>query len=1009
MLTVTDPFRDALEQAGAWAVYLVELPSMGVYQATASLPAFASVIRCGTGLICGTDLHSGQKQPTYETRLSGGATPSLRRELDDRPDGSFTRVSVARLLLASSEGFGASLLSAHIPDNAPVRVLMGFKALRAYSDFQLVFTGILDNLSLSWDTLELDILDASLKRHRNLSVPLGSLHFPSTPQDHRGEAIPILIGRNTDVETIPVIGPAQGTLAFAITDLATSCLIREFGAPFPSQGTITLGSESGVTYTSQTYRQIGAVTYTELSGLTRGAPVAQSAGVAVTLTNAPEIHLVGYSVGQVTAVRDDTGVIDPADYTVYLDASGADRPVTLIQLDNTPTGTVVVDADGANVDTTASLTNGDFETGDTTGWTTDTGSTATVSTGNTYQNLGTYKLELEGDEGVFTDFYQDFTTVPGRSYSIRLAYRDSVGGTNLLTNPGFDTGDLTGWTLRDVTYEEWTSDTSGQQLGAASASVGSGEQAYFHVGTGLPGSTVSDLDRRFFIIRPSYNGLYRAEIRLPYLVHQSSHAEAELYQDVTVTASATYQLVFGVNTRRLNLKSSGTAAGSGTTAYTGPAHSYIDSYYRLGTPADPDAYAYAEQPGLSGFEGTQILKDTGGWRSFGPFSVVPTDTTLRVAIGILHDGGSFGTSQHGVNEGIHNWGLIDSVSLVLADPLPVSASGLRIGSDSDPDAYADLELPQSFGWTTVERQFTALTTTTRVTLRSKWTELATASHFDDVQIVDGGRNPADAIKYVIETFIPEVGIDEASFTQARGELSGWQFGARLPDPGDSRELLARMAAQCKSRLIEGPDGKIRIQVRGRARFEERLALTTSNLVENSLRVTLTSLDACYTDFQLWFGLRGAEGADTADYQASVFAFPEGTSHPGGQLDMLCQQAERRLRARRRLDMTCEFIRDLETAHALLEFLVQTYTERPLKVDLDTGLEAALLEVGDRVTLEHPLFLTGETYTLEVLALENRPDTVHLTLRNLGLAGFYESWEPPSLGTEESVWEEDWTS
>jgi hypothetical protein len=139
-----------------------------------------------------------------------------------------------------------------------------------------------------------------------------------------------VIGRATDVEGIAVSGGAWGTIGVAVTNLDTVVYLLEFDAPFPDAGTITLGSETGVTYTSRERGTRRGITYLRLNGLTRGAPVSQASGLGVVLTSVIYRYLVAYGVGEITSVRLDDAIQASAYTTLRGTGGPTGQPVTYV-------------------------------------------------------------------------------------------------------------------------------------------------------------------------------------------------------------------------------------------------------------------------------------------------------------------------------------------------------------------------------------------------------------------------------------------------------------------------------------------------------------------------------------------------------------------------------------------------------------------------------------------------------------------------------------------------------
>lgn len=944
MLTLPSAFTTAAQASGHEPIWLVELPDVLVYVSTHQLN-FKRNWRIGEGISIGSGWRIGEIREPYDGRIQENGMGRLRRALD--PLGQSSRVAGTQIVLLNHDNWSGTLLSKNL-DNTAVRILMGWRYL-AYDSYLELFRGVLDNYDTSLTAMVLDITDESLQVHRNLSTPIGSQYFPGAPVANRGKSIPILIGRNTDVTAHKIVGDAAGTLAYTLSSGASELLLNEIGAPFPPSGEITVGTETAVTYTARSYQTINGVTYLQLEGLTRGSPVTQNAGDSVTLTSVTHTHLVGYETGDVTAVRAAGVLVDSADYTVSDDASVADRTVTLIEFDSEPTEPVTVDVDGLNVDP-ASITNGGFETGDTTGWTNAGSGTPSVTSGAPF---GTYKLEFTGSEDSYEDIYAEFATIPGRYYTIELSYKDIQPDTNLLTNGGFESGDLTGW----------TEDTS--QI--------SGLQAAFYTGREITnpqaGSTIryDDVPEGNLALQVQSDG--QEYISRTYAI----------YQDVATTIGVDY--VFGF----AHFGHFHQGSGEGVYKY------WISKV----------GYKLAEHDDASIYHDTTLDPvNYGYWVEIPPVSFTAASTTTRVMLRLE----LLTNAAHPLP------GYFDNVQLVQASSMPTSATAIRVGTPSDDDAYVDEELAQRYGWTPHSVSFLASETTTRVTLRSKWTESSAASHFDEIRLHDGGRNPADAIAYMIDTFLPDIVRDTSSFQTAYNRLSGWQFGGIFTNPGDSRALLDDMAWQCNSRLIYSSDGQLKLQVRPPTVDENLVILDTHSIVDGTFHMKRQPLEQLYTEFVLWFGRTADTTDDQPDknFQASVSANPTTTTHPTAALDQLCLDAQTLFGLSRKLERRASMIRDLPTAHRLLKALVERHTARQYDITVRVFHQYGVhLEEGDPVGIGYSRLDNGVLWLCEVVSKEIGPTDVTVHLRTTSRLGFYEPWDFPLSFTEGVRFVEPW--
>jgi hypothetical protein len=961
MQDVTAAFAAAIAATNQIPIILVELPDCARLFATREFPGRAWL--CGEPTT-GPDIICGGDSGPYQALIAEGGLSQLSVELDLQSN--TTRRSNLTVTLVNQGGLGQYLRATKILDSTPVNVLLVFDGLD-YTDALLLLRGVVDNYSISWDAFTLQVLDNSFTAHRHLSVPIGGAYFPGTPRDERGQAIPILIGRQQNVQAIQVVGEAFGSLAFAIGTGDTEILLAELDAPFPPTGTISIGTETGVTYTARDFVILLGVTYLRLSGLTRPAPASQTSKAAVELTDIVYTYLVGYEVGNVTEVRENGIIVDPAEYTVTLAGSGADRDVTTITFDVARTGMITVDADGANVAVEAGFTNGGFETGDLSDWTPGTGMTATVTSGQAFE--GTYKAELTGGLDTDRDLYTEFTTVVGRFYTVEFYYKDTIGDTSVLTNGSFEDGVLTPWV--DVA------------LGA--------QPSYAAV-----------------VANPSHYDNYCLKFMQTYVARSGFWHAA--YQDFPTVIGAAYSLSFDAASGQYFQRDPSTAwllQGVGSSSL--PTSS-------VSLPIANVNYAYATMSYTVFDVGTMAVLAAGSfpriqsagyigrsfWKNFGPRTFTATGTTTRLRIeGLM--------TQYGTPLPFPIY--VDNVIVTQTTELPTTTTSYALGTPADDDLYAAGVLDHQYGWLRVTLTFQAESTTTRLTIRSRYSQSACATWLDGVRLHDGGRNPAEAIAYVIDTFLPEMTRDTESFDTAYQALLGWQFGAYLPDPGESKDLLERMAYQCKSRFLLSASGEAKLVVYDP--FAETVAsLTEEDVVEDSMTLERQSLDLVYTEFHVWYGLKtGASPNSAESFQAEVYATAEATTHPTAFLTERCSFASARYRRTHRLDVYADMIRDIDTAHRLLEHLVNTQTQRQDVITLRTWYAMSHLELGDMVLLTHRLLDPNGAVACQVLGVRDDfgNGEVELVLQTVRSAGYYEPWEPLVTTTAVTIHTEPWES
>lgn len=367
----------------------------------------------------------------------GGLAP-LRQSLDEVTD------------LPSLGGGSVNLINQgdiansfdHTMMGSIVALQLGFEGLD-WSDYLTLATLIVDRYNVTYDHLQVALADMSVKNNVNLSVPIGGHLFPGAPQASRSANIPLVAGVLIDIPTIQIQGDALGTLAFTMTDSQTYLDLIDFSAPFPASGTIDIDAEAGVAYTGRTLINISGRTYLRLSNLVRSSGVAHDAYEQVTLVDVQYMYLIGYGVTVVNQARSAGVVVDEADYdvaTIDID----DQDVTVITADMA-IDDLTVDVNAANIDMTNRAVNGNFETGDDTGWTEGTG-TLEVSGTDPTPHLGHYRGAVQGPSpATWGTVYQDFVTSPGDQYDYRFFYRN-MKADSLFINSSFEDL-LTGWSL----------------------------------------------------------------------------------------------------------------------------------------------------------------------------------------------------------------------------------------------------------------------------------------------------------------------------------------------------------------------------------------------------------------------------------------------------------------------------------------------------------------------------------------------------------------------------------
>lgn len=935
MQAITTAFH-TLKNIGHKVVYLVYLSGVHRYLSTWPL-LHSGPWLLNEGLVLGGGALLGDQHERYDREVSdldNGGISAIEHDFDDRT--GIARVGGTTLSI-DNQALYSALTDSQTLDNAVVQVRLGFVGL-GLADSIYLFTGVVDRYSISLDALSLDCIDGTFRRHRDLSVLLGTQYFPGTPPENRGKPIPIPLGRNTNVETLQITGSARGTLAFDVSTVATSCDLIEYGAPFPDSGTITLGSETGVTYTTRQQVILQNVSYLRLSGLVRGAPVTQAAGLAVVLTNTQFTFLIGYAVFDLTRVR-IANVVQTSGYTFLQAGLGADRPVSTLTFTTEPVGAVTVDIRGGNLVPLPPFVNGDFETGTTTGWTVPAG-VLTVTTGNTAEGL--YKGELDGLHLSDGAMYQEFATIIGQQYTVRFSYRDTEAGVNLLTNGDFETGVLSPFVDNSVPGQ-------GQVVVSASDPNTGTYAAHVLQQTGL-----------------SYGGY-----------------AGSFYYDLTTTIALPYVLSFWYTSE---------TARSGSQAGTIFFHWASQAGYAIGTPANPIAISQFQFPQqqvgfIQGANGPQRL-----YYFSGPIAFTATATTTRLT---FRGAGLVSGFSYPLDTAF------DDIRVIQASAMSLSVSSYALGTPADDDLYAEATLAQSLGYLVQETSFRATAVLGRLTLRSQYTVTAvpTPTYYDAVTILDAGLNPVDAIRHIITTYVPDLPVNEAAFDAAHLAREGWRFGTMLREPGESRALLQRMAEQCACWYYEDAQGRATLVAIPLQPSNAVYGFTTSNidLEDGDVLVQREPLDNVYTDFYVWYGYDGAGDREAGEsYAGVVYATPTATNH-ADNLSIFCQRARALYGRTHRLDLYGDFLQDAQTAFRLLEHTVQTRTVRATDVTLRSWFGASHLERGDIVQVQYPLLPNGgEPMLGPVMRVQYDPPRamVELRVKLIVPAGWTEEFEYP---------------
>jgi hypothetical protein len=964
MITLPSNWSTTKDLAGYSVRYLIEIPALNLWLWSGATQSFAGPWLMDEGQVMNESflMDAEHGQNTYQAIISSMGTLSIA--LSESSD--IARVSNLTVSFLNHELF-SNLVQSSVLDNNLCWVRVGFDG-RPYPEYIPLARGIVDSYSWDPEAFALNLTNGRYLTNKTLSVAIGAEYFPSAPQESKSKHIPLLIGNVVDAEAIQVNGAAEGSLAFAMTNVQTTFIIREFGAAFPETGTVTIESETGITYTSRRVITLNGISYLYFSGVTRGGGAATHAiDKAVTLTSATYEYLIGYEIGAIGAVRNDGTLLSTSAYTFVKSANRANQAVSLLQF-TSQQGRVTVDTVGTNVSTSNKITNGGFETGSTSGWTLEAGGTAAVDA-TPIPIEGSYQLDLTGVLNSYRALYQDVDVATGQEYQVSLYYRNEAG--NLMTNGGFETGDMTGWVID-------------QNIGAVAT-----------VTQAPPGS-----------LEESAEGDYALAINAT----GSGSGYITFHQDVTVSNATLYSFSFFQES--LDYRAGGMQLRG-------------QIFYKLGTNTNPSAYLTEQAVSPTIVNGQSL-----GWTQVSPVAFTTTSVTFRVTVTIelffdftaLGGGGGGGgaSSPQSIGSASNsraNWrARLDNFLLQLGGIIDTSEAALALGTTSNATAYSQTALPLFYKWTGTNVTVTPTQSPLRMSLQSRYTGTSAITHFDNVSlnkvVTIGGSsngNPIAAMSYVIDNFLPLATRDETSFATAFKARANWRFAAYLPDPGDSDNLLQRMAYQCGCYLFEDAYGKYKVvafNLSAAAIYEfER----ETNIV--SISAVPEPIDNIYTKFIVHYGRRVTSDNATGDFSGTAYCDSNTTtSEQGAGLIAYCTSALNNYRREHVFEYFAEFIDSFYTANLLLDHLVKRHTTRKYDLHVRSWLNAAHLEVGDVVIVLDPIV----PYETQAAVCEVREKTVlfdtgevDFVLRTIRQAGIVEPWEPDLGSADLTSFDEPW--
>jgi hypothetical protein len=570
---------------------------------------------------------------------------------------------------------------------------------------------------------------------------------------------------------------------------------------------------------------------------------------------------------------------------------------------------------------------------------------------------------------------------------LRFTYRN-MQGTSVLSNPGFESGDLGGW----ISVADYA--------GTAYAVVR---------GNSPPGSYTHVFGTRPVYLGPAAGGNYFLEV-----TGLQEDYGLTLYQDVPTVLGGSYlvRVFFRFFVPDLNpwrpwtasVTRAGGPAGTGragtdeTAASVAGPYMSVSIIYRLGTPANPTLY------GQGSLQRAEVLPS--GWMRSTDLTFTATATTTRMTL--RAEGHFLKMTPLPV--------AFDEVQLEQTALLPSSQVGLRLGTLADAGLIASEDYGLNYAWLPTQVTFKVPpgVESIRLAFLSTYAGGAPlASFLDQVSLRLasapfglGGENPVDAIRYMLETFLPDAVYDADNFAYAAQVLMGWKFGAVLTNPGDSRALLQRMAYQCGSILFQDGLGRFKITVLNASRIVQ-LGFNVTNIVEGSCSIGFEPIDNLYSDLYVWFAAKTGGSTSSADFQGVVYATPTGTTAVSVPLLVTQCGAARTLYGREhRLDYYADFIQDVGTAHLLLTWLVSRLTIRHTLVTFRTWLDGVVLEIGDLIQVTHPLVGNGvDPMVCEVVSQQTdfARMQVELVARTIELAGWSADFDYTLLLLQDAGW------
>ena len=287
---------------------------------------------------------------------------------------------------------------------------------------------------------------------------------------------------------------------------------------------------------------------------------------------------------------------------------------------------------------------------------------------------------------------------------------------------------------------------------------------------------------------------------------------------------------------------------------------------------------------------------------------------------------------------------------------------IRAGTPVSPTAYVGLEdAPiQPNRW---ERRLFVVTATAgtvlRITLRVAGATGAPAGFFRAIRLRPAiDDNPAHVIRYLANTFMPAVRLDEDNLNALEAARADYRLAGVVDFPVNSRTLFEQIAEQINCLYFESPRGLAKF-VPNRLDDPEDFTMDTSQSRRAVTRYQrVRASENIFTDFEVYYDRNPSLGTASSAYRGFLFARPDGSNHSQIDLTPRCQAALGISGTRRTKRVLGYLIADRDTAEAMLLELIELHTVRTYDLFMTAFLNAVHLEQGDVIKAIDPSLAPG---------------------------------------------------